>query len=205
MNSASNDQPVESTPNDETVEVYNKAYENEPIDILREIETRHEIKSMLLAGLSVATVYSLLVYQAKILLLTHAAMPYASGDDDFHPIVGLMNQSHQLKNRIGSNTLFGSEHYQNLTDTQLVDNDLAAEEATQEVIALLSAGWVDAEDVHGFNPKHPVGPDFSFAEELATITGDALDYLPAELLLAEIGKIVVPALADMAKRLDEEE
>jgi hypothetical protein len=207
MTDAQNDIPQDGTPRFEDPQGGQQApdsQEVDPTELLREIETRHEIKTMHLAGLSVATVYSLLVYQAKLLLLVRAAMPYASVEGDFHPLIGLMHQAEQLKGRTGEGALLGGDRYESLTDADLVDDDEAAESATEAVIALLSAGWVHPEDVIDFDPEHPVGPDFSFAEALEMMTNDALDYLPAELLLAEIGKIVVPALTEMSKHLNEE-
>lgn len=165
--------------------------------VMHEIETRHEIDTMLAAGLNVATVYSLLCYQAELLILCRAAMPYAG--ERFHPLVGLLHLRERLRELAAT-----TPAYPELLDPDLVDGGRLRERATDIVFDLLRSATLDEDMLHGFDAADPKGVDWSFAAGLARLTDTALGSLPAPLLLVELGKIVVPALIDLTTLTDDD-
>ena len=170
-----------------------------PDQLLNEIETRHEITEMLTVGLGVNTVVELLRYQASLLLLCAAVNPYLSDEDDFHPLIALMQLADRLKRVPSGCDLEWS------VDPSLLGDDEQCATVADKIIELLRHTHIDANNLFGFDPHDPLGVDFSFNNALAARTEMALDDLPSQLLVAEIGKIVVPALTKLNAQVNNQQ
>jgi len=171
-------------------------YNLSPDQIINEIETKYEIREMLAAGLSRKSIVELLRYQGSLLLLCAAVNPYLSENNDFHPIIALMELADKIKRNPAGPAMISS-----VADTILEDDDQIMQVA-EEIIEELRSTEINSVEMYGLDPLDPKGVDYSFTNAVTITTKMAMVNLPSRLLVAEIGKIVIPALTKLNAQLN---